>query len=253
MNNQSPIIQVKDLVKTYRQNSTKALSGVSFSVEQGIIYGLLGPNGAGKTTLMSIISTLLKPDSGKVIIREIDALSAPDQIKRDIGLVPQELAFYPDLTAVENFRYFGRMYGISRKLLLSRIDWLSEIMCLSSHSDKIMANLSGGMKRRVNLAIGLIHKPKILLLDEPTVGIDVQSRNMILDLLKNMVKEGLTIVYTGHYMDEAQKLCDKISFIDYGRIILSGAPRDLIKDNDECRNLEDLFIKLTGHEVRSGT
>ncbi len=240
----------QNIVKTYRGSSEPSLDGLDLSIDEGMIFGLLGPNGAGKTTSISILSTLMKPDRGQIKIYGIDALKHPDQARRLIGLVPQDIALYPNLTVKENLRYFGRIHGLKGKKLNQGIQKSLDLVGLSDCPDRKINTYSGGMKRRANLAVGILHEPRLLFLDEPTVGIDTQSRNMILEKLVDLKNKGTTIIYTTHYMEEAQKLCAFIEIIDEGKMIAQGAPLDLINQSEEYSDLNDLFLSLTGKSLR---
>ena len=241
---------VKGLVKIYKGSSDSALSGLDISVNYGEIFGLLGPNGAGKTTAISIMSTLLQPTSGSVIICGIDAVKQPNRIKKLIGLVPQDIALYANLTVRENLRYFGRICGLKGQVLKDRITECLEMVGLEEKADQLIFKFSGGMKRRANLAAGILHQPRILFLDEPTVGIDAQSRNMILEKLSLLKETGTTMIYTTHYMDEAEQLCDCVAIIDEGHIIAEGSPKQLISRAPGHAGLKDLFLALTGKRLR---
>ena len=246
----APVLEVRKLVKIYRGSDTPAVDGLDFTVHAGEIFGLLGPNGAGKTTAISIICTLLRPTSGSVSLCSIDAARHPSEVRKLFGLAPQEIALYPTLTARENLRYFGRLYGLSGRPLARRIDECLAITGLEGSGEKRVDTFSGGMKRRANLAAAILHAPKILFLDEPTVGIDAQSRNMILENLSALRVAGTTIVYTTHYMEEAEQLCDRVAVMDRGRIVAEGAPADLVGEAEDCDNLEQLFLRLTGKQLR---
>ena len=246
----SVILKARGLTKTYATADAPALKGIDFEINQGDILGFLGPNGAGKTTAISIACTLLKPDKGTVEIDGVDALKRPTAVKPIIGMVPQEIALYTGLTARENLAYFGALYGLVGKTLRERIDDSLEMMGLSDSADKLISNFSGGMKRRANLAAGVLHRPKLLFLDEPTVGIDAQSRNMILDNLSKLCKQGMSMLYTSHYMEEVQQICNRIDVIDDGTIISRGSPKELLTEHADCKTLEDVFLKLTGHQLR---
>jgi ABC-2 type transport system ATP-binding protein len=246
----SPIIEIRDLTKFYKGSDEPALNSVSFTIFRNEIFGLLGPNGAGKTTAISILCGLFSPTSGEVIIDGHDLKTDKEQIKQIIGVVPQELALYPTLTARENLTFFGNMYGLHGKLLKEKIAHSLSIFGLEKHANKKIANYSGGMKRRVNLIAGLLHEPKILFLDEPTVGIDVQSRIVILDYLKEINKNRTTIIYTSHYMEEAEHLCSRVAILDRGMVISLGNPEELLAERPEFKNLENVFIHLTGKELR---
>lgn len=219
------MIAVENLRKTY--GTHVALNGVSFSIREGEFYGLLGPNGAGKTTTISIISSILEPDSGSVMINGVSLAKNKNESKRIIGVVPQEIALYEKLSAEENLLFWGSLYGIEKSLLQKRIDETLQLMGLHDRKTEKISTYSGGMKRRINIAAALLHKPRILFMDEPTVGIDPQSRNLIFDVIEQLHKDGMTIVYTTHYMDEAERFCDRIGIIDKGEIIIQGTLEEL--------------------------
>jgi len=244
------VLVVQDVVKIYKGASSPALSGLNFAVRSGEIFGLLGPNGAGKTTTISILSTLLRPTRGSVRICGIDALKHPGRIKGLIGLVPQNIALYAGLTARENLRYFGKILGLKGKALKDRIQFCLELVGLENRSEQLVAAYSGGMKRRANLAAGMLNNPRLLLLDEPTVGIDAQSRNMILEKLSLLKNNGTTLIYSTHYMDEAEQLCERIAIMDEGNIIAEGPPKELINLSPGHSGLGDLFLALTGKGLR---
>jgi ABC-2 type transport system ATP-binding protein len=241
---------VQDLVKIYKGASSPALAGLNIAVHTGEIFGLLGPNGAGKTTAISILSTLLRPTGGSVCICGIDALKHPGRVKGLIGLVPQNIALYAGLTVRENLRYFGKICGLKGHVLADRIGACLELSGLEHRADQRVSTYSGGMKRRANLAVGMINNPRLLFLDEPTVGIDAQSRNMILEKLSLLKNNGTTLIYTTHYMDEAEQLCERIAIMDEGRIIAEGSPRALIGRPPGHNSLGDLFLALTGKDLR---
>lgn len=248
--NGSPVsIKVENLVKQYAKSEIPAVKGISFEVPQGSVFGLLGPNGAGKTTSISILCGLIKPSSGTVTIQGYSLSEQIEEIKRVIGVVPQEIALYPSLNAYENLNYIGNMYGLKGKYLKERIKHLLEIFGLDKSATKRVNTYSGGMKRRLNLMAGILHEPKILFLDEPTVGIDVQSRTVIKEFLLELNRSGVTIIYTSHLMDEAEDLCTDIAIIDEGNLKISGTPRDLVRQFD-VENIEKLFLKLTGKNLR---
>jgi ABC-2 type transport system ATP-binding protein len=220
------VIKAEGLVKRY--GDRVALNGVSFSVREGEIFGLLGPNGAGKTTLISILATLLPPDEGQVLICGYDLRREADRIRPLIGFVPQELALYPTLSAWDNLAFFGRIYGLRGTALKERIAAVLDLVGLRDRAGDAVRTFSGGMKRRLNIAAGLIHRPRLLLLDEPTVGVDPQSRNFIFEHIERLRSEGMTILYTTHYMEEAERLCDRVAIMDEGRILALDTPRGLI-------------------------
>ncbi len=248
--NPAPVLEVRRLVKRYRGSDVPAVDGLDFTVREGEIFGLLGPNGAGKTTAISIICTVLRPTAGSVSICSVDISKNPSEARKLFGLAPQEIALYTTLTARENLRYFGRLYGLSGRNLSERTEACLALAGLEGSGDKRVDTFSGGMKRRANLAAAILHAPRLLLLDEPTVGIDAQSRNMILENLSALRKAGTTIVYTTHYMEEAEQICDRVAVMDRGRIVAEGAPADLIGEAEDCDNLEQLFLRLTGKQLR---
>ena len=221
-----PILRCSGLKKSY--NHQPAVKGVSFEIARGGTYGLLGPNGAGKTTTISMVAGLLRRDAGEVKIdgQPIDTDSV--RVKEDVGLVPQDLALYPDMTGRENLRFFGALYGIERARLSSRIDEVLEITGLADRAHDRTDSYSGGMKRRLNIGVGLLHRPKLLILDEPTVGVDPQSRNAILDSVEQLSGEGMAVLYTTHYMEEAERLCDRVGIIDQGELQAEGSRRELV-------------------------
>jgi ABC-2 type transport system ATP-binding protein len=239
-----------DLMKIYPKTKLPALRNLNISVNEGEIYGLLGPNGAGKTTAISIMSTTMQPTGGSVFICGIDGLKYPSRVKRLIGLVPQDIALYPDLTVRENLKFFGRMYGLRGPELEKRIQESLELVCLEEKTRQRVGTCSGGMKRRANLAVGVLHRPRILFLDEPTVGIDAQSRNMIMERLLELKAFGITMVYTTHYMEEAEKICNRVAIMDEGRIVEQGPPEKLIRKTPDCLNLGEVFLAMTGKQLR---
>jgi ABC-2 type transport system ATP-binding protein len=221
------VVTVEDLHKHY--GDTHAVDGVSFEIHEGEIFGLLGPNGAGKTKTIDVLCTYTEPTSGRAVVAGHSVTVEPDAVKRAIGVVPQEIALYPDLNAAENLRFYGRMYDVPRARLERRIPELLRLVGLAEHARKRVDHYSGGMKRRLNLAVGLLGEPRFLMLDEPTVGVDPQSRNAIFENIQALNQEGLTILYTTHYMEEAELLCDRVAIMDQGRIIALDPPQDLIK------------------------
>lgn len=244
------MIKTEKLSKKYKTADTYALYNLDLTIGKGDIYGLLGPNGAGKTTLIGILTSLLKPTSGSFSIKNLNFKQHKNQLKRLIGIVPQEYALYPTLSAVENLEYFGSMYGIKGKALKNSIDEHLEIMGLSRFAHKKTATFSGGMKRRVNLIAGILHRPELLFLDEPTVGVDVQSKHVIIDYLKLLNTHGTTIVYTSHHLNEAEVFCSRVAIIDHGQIVVEGIPAQLVKNSLEAKNLEDVFLSKVGKSLR---
>lgn len=220
------IIEVHDLKKQY--GDFQAVKGLDFVIKQGEIFGFLGPNGAGKTTTIAMLSTLFAPTSGTATLCGFDLVRSPGEIKKRIGLVPQDLALYPTLSARDNLEFFGSIYGLRGKDLKERVNWALELVGLADRAKEAIDKYSGGMKRRINIAAGLLHRPEILFLDEPTVGVDPQSRNYIFENIERLNKDGLTILYTTHYMEEAESLCHRVAIIDQGRIIALDTPKALI-------------------------
>jgi len=244
-----PIIKISNLTKIYKNSSDRAIDDISLSIYPGENFGLLGPNGAGKTTAISILCTLLQPSSGDVLIDGLSLRTHGKEIKKIIGIVPQDIALYLKLTPFENLSFYGSLYGLKGQHLKDIINDYCEKFGIAKNRHKT-SELSGGMRRRINLTAGILHRPKILFLDEPTVGIDVQSKKIIIDYLHEINNNGTTIIYTSHYMEEAENLCSRIGIIDKGKIIAKGEPHQLIENNKDCINLEDLFLKLTGRALR---
>ena len=221
------ILNATSLVKHF--GDLTAVADVSFDIDQGETFGLLGPNGAGKTTSISMIAGLLEPDGGSVRVDGQAITTRSTAGKGSIGLVPQDLAIYPDLTATENLKFFGRLYGMSSGDLSTRVDEVLEVIGLSDRKDDLVKEYSGGMKRRLNIGIGLLHRPRLLILDEPTVGVDPQSRNAILESVEHLSAEGMAVLYTTHYMEEAERLCDRVAIIDEGKVQAEGTRRELVQ------------------------
>jgi ABC-2 type transport system ATP-binding protein len=226
MKNKSAVI-VKDLHKYF--GDVKAVQGTSFEIQQGEIFSLLGPNGAGKSTVISTLSCLLEPTRGEAWVMGHSILEQPQEVKSCLGVVPQEIALYPDLSARENLKFWGRMYGQRGQDLSQRVDEVLEVIGLSDRQNDRVDTFSGGMKRRVNIGVALLHRPDLIIMDEPTVGIDPQSRRHILDNVKQLNQEGMTVLYTTHYMEEAQELSDHIAIMDRGRVIASGTHQELVE------------------------
>ena len=221
------MIRIEHLSKAF--DSIKAVDNISLEINKGEIFGFLGPNGAGKTTTISIISGLLKPDSGKIIVDSLDLERNLQSIKKMMGVVPQDMAFYEELSAKENLLFWGKLHGVKRKILEERIHTYLETTGLLGRENDPLKKYSGGMKRRINLIIGLIHQPKLLLLDEPTIGIDIQTRLNIFKLIKQASSQGTTILYTTHNLQEAEELCHRIAIMDHGKILAKGTLEELIQ------------------------
>jgi ABC-2 type transport system ATP-binding protein len=231
-----PILEASGLRKRF--GKLTAVDGVTLEVAAGETYGLLGPNGAGKTTTVSMICGLLDPDDGSVAVAGEPMRGSSARAKANIGYVPQELALYLDLTARENLRFFGRLYALSGADLTSRVDRVLSLVGLGDRADERVDHFSGGMKRRLNIGAGLLHDPKLLILDEPTVGVDPQSRNAILESVADLAKGGVAVLYTTHYMEEAERLCDRVGIIDEGKIIAEGTRRELVEKIGELDRVE---------------
>ncbi|HEV2211123.1 MAG TPA: ABC transporter ATP-binding protein [Verrucomicrobiae bacterium] len=212
-----------------RFGEVRAVDCISFEVLPGELFGFLGPNGAGKTTTISMVSGLLRPDEGTITIGELNLWERPRDAKRLLGLVPQEVALYEEFNARENLFFWGGLYGLSRSELKRNVEEILTRVGLADRAREPVARFSGGMKRRLNLAIGLVHRPKVLLLDEPTVGIDPQGRNAILEIIRAIAREGTTILFTTHHLEEAEKLCDRIAIMDHGKILQTGSVRELAR------------------------
>ncbi len=233
------MIEVEGLRKSFGE--LVAVDDVSFSVNPGEIFGLLGPNGAGKTTTINMICGVLRPDGGRVVIHDRDIWIEPKKVKQTLGVVPQEIAVYEDLSARDNLSFWGSLYGLSGKSLKNRVNESLTRVGLSDRAKDKVKNFSGGMKRRLNLCMGLLHRPQVLLLDEPTVGIDPQARLNILEVVRDVAVSGTTVLYTTHYMDEAQDLCDRIAIIDHGKILTIGTLEELTRLAGEAE-----VLRLTG-------
>ena len=244
------MIKIQQLSKKYKGAENYSVSNLDLSIVEGEIFGLLGPNGAGKTTLISMLCSLIKPTSGSFTIDGLNYSKNRNQLKKLIGIVPQEYALYNSLTAYENLAYFGSMYGLRGKVLKDKIMEALVRLGLGDFAHKKIGTYSGGMKRRVNLIASILHEPKVLFLDEPTVGVDVQSKNVIIQHLQELNKNGTTIIYTSHHLNEAERFCKNVAIIDHGEIMIEGKPKDLIKNQPNANNLEDVFIALTGNALR---
>ncbi|MDR7869852.1 MAG: ABC transporter ATP-binding protein [Tissierellaceae bacterium] len=236
------VLEINNISKNFKD--LKAVDNLNFSIEEGEIFGLLGPNGAGKSTTISMISTLLKPDSGDILYKEMSILESPEVLEQELGLVPQDIALYPTLSGYDNLKFWGHVYGIRGKDLKNRIQEISELIGLSDRLKDKVEKYSGGMKRRLNIGVALIHKPKLLIMDEPTVGIDPQSRNHILNTVKMLNKEGMTIIYTSHYMEEVEELCDRICIMDKGKLLAQGTKDELIKLVNGREKIDVVFSKF---------
>jgi ABC-2 type transport system ATP-binding protein len=255
MNKQSEIIRVQNLVKKF--GDFTAVSDLSFSVHEGEIFGILGPNGAGKTTTLEIMETLQKQSSGEVIIDGINTLEQPWEVKARIGVQLQSSNFYPELNLVELLKMFAAMYDVP----VDPYDMLRKVQ-LEDKAKSFVNKLSGGQKQRFSIASTLVNKPRVIFLDEPTTGLDPQARINLWDLIRDIKKEGVTIVLTTHYMEEAEAMCDRLAIMDHGKLVTIGTPKKMIKDlldtgfkkevKPEEANIEDVFLHLTGRRLRDG-
>ena len=241
------MIGVQNLSKRFGE--LRAVDRISFEVAPGELFGLLGPNGAGKTTTISMVSGLLRPDEGTVTLGEYNLWESPRQAKRLLGLVPQEVALYEEFSARENLFFWGGLYGVARAELKTNVDEILQRVGLAERDREPVSRYSGGMKRRLNLAIGLVHRPKVLLLDEPTVGIDPQARNAILEIIHDIARQGTTILFTTHHLEEAEKLCDRIAIMDHGQILQTGSVRELAKVVGD-RDVVTLRGKFSAGQIR---
>lgn len=238
----APLLTCSQIRKTY--DALVAVDNVTFHIAPGETYGLLGPNGAGKTTTISIIAGILAADAGEVMVAGKPMHPQATKAKTSVGYVPQDIALYPDLTACENLMFFGRLVGLSGATLKERAAEILQLTGLKDRADDRTSTFSGGMKRRLNIGIGLIHKPRLLILDEPTVGVDPQSRNAILEPVDAMANDGMAVLYTTHYMEEAERLCDRIGIIDDGKIVAEGTQRELV---EKLGGHDKLHVGITGH------
>lgn len=220
-----PLLEIKSLKKYFK--NIKAVDGISFNVEKGEILGLLGPNGAGKSTTINMIATLIVPDEGGIFFGGEDIVKNPKSIQKSLGLVPQEIALYPSLTGLENLKFWGKAYGLGGEALKKRIKEVSEVIGIEDRLRDKVSKYSGGMKRRLNIGAALLHEPEFIIMDEPTVGIDPQSRNHILTTVKELSRNGATIIYTSHYMEEVEMLCSRVCIMDEGRIIAAGTKDEI--------------------------
>jgi ABC-2 type transport system ATP-binding protein len=243
-------VNIKNLGFHYPSNDGVVFSNLNLEVKKGERFGLFGPNGAGKTTLLSLMTGLLSADSGTITLLGNDVRNKNKDVNKLIGFVPQDFSYYQELSPVENLEFFGAWSGLNKQQIKTRTDELLHILGLENVRNKQVDKFSGGMKRRVNLAIGVIHNPAILILDEPTVGVDVQTRHAIINYLMELNKNGTTLIYTSHQLSEAEGLCEEVALIDVGKIITHGSLCDLLKEHHK-KSLEDLFLGLTGKEYRN--
>lgn len=233
------LLKVENIKKYFKE--VKAVDDISFKVQEGEILGLLGPNGAGKSTTISMISTLTKPDSGEIYYKNDSIIKKPKSIQKKLGYVPQEIALYPTLSGAENLEFWGRAYGLRGKELKERMKEISRIIGIDERLKDKVDKYSGGMKRRLNIGVALLHRPELVIMDEPTVGIDPQSRKYILDTVLQLNKEGMTVIYTSHYMEEVEYLCNKICVMDHGKVIAEGTQEQLV---DMVSDKKQMHIKV---------
>ena len=235
------IIEVKDLSKNYGR--IKALNNLNFSIRNKEVFGLLGPNGAGKSTLISILATISKPSSGDILVKGFSSTKQPQRIKPFIGFVPQDIALYTSLSGIDNLNFWASIYGLSGKLKNERIEEALSVVRLTERAKDRVDTYSGGMKRRLNIAVALLHHPEILVMDEPTAGVDIQSRRYIIDAVGKLRDEGRTVVFTSHYLDEMESLCDRIAIIETGTIDALGTLDELLNKYG-AESLEDIMLNL---------
>lgn len=244
------MIKISNLTKKY--GDFTAVDDISMIIDKGELFGLLGPNGAGKSTTVSMLSTVLYPTSGEIRVNNKPIQGNEKEIKSKMGIVPQELALYETMSAKDNLHFFGSLYGLSGKKLKNRADEVLEIIELKDKSKQVVSKFSGGMKRRVNIGIALMHNPQVLIFDEPTVGIDPQSRNHILGCIKKLNKEqGITVIYTSHYMEEVEFLCNRVGIIDYGKLIALGTKEELKNNTNACDMLEITCSQTSGKALEN--
>jgi len=242
-------VSIDGLTKDY--GSVRAVDGLNLAIPQAEVFGLLGPNGSGKTTTINCLTGILKPTKGTVRVLGFDVQRQGPEAREVMGVSPQETAVYPYLTGEENIRLFGELYSVPKKTLDARVDYVLEKVGLLDDAKRRVGKYSGGMKRRVSIAMALVTDPKVVLLDEPTVGMDPQARRAVWDFILELRDHGKTIVLTTHYMEEADELCDEVGIIDHGKLIELGPPGNL-REKYRARDMEDVFIRLTGRRIREG-
>lgn len=241
------MIQVNNLSKSF--DSIQAVKEISFSIKKGEVFGLLGPNGAGKSTTINMMSSILKSDEGTIHINENNIKQNPDSCKQLIGVVPQEISLYDDFSAYDNLMFWGSLYKVPIKKLKQRIAVILDIIGLFERKDDLIKTYSGGMKRRINIAAALLHEPKILFMDEPTVGVDPQSRNRIFEIVETLNQQGITIVYTTHYMEEVERLCNRIAIMDSGKIVAQGTQAELQQQSSVKEAIEITFQSISETQI----
>jgi len=241
------MIQVSNLSKSF--GDLQAVKNISFKINKGEVFGFLGPNGAGKSTTINMMSTILQNDEGSILIDGISLKENPNKCKKLIGVVPQEISLYDEFTAYDNLLFWGSLYNIPKKKLKQRIEQILELIGLSDRKNDLIKNYSGGMKRRINIASAILHSPKVLFMDEPTVGVDPQSRNRIFEVVETLNKQGMTIIYTTHYMEEVERLCNRIAIIDNGEIIAQGTQNELQEQSNVKESVEIVFSSISDEKV----
>ncbi len=246
-----PIIEVRDLTKIFVSRRAKviAVDHASFDVYRGEIFAMIGPNGAGKSTIFAMMTTLIKPTGGSIKVAGFDVEKEDDRIRPIIGIVPQKISLYTDLTARENLELMGNLYDVPKKVKEERIEYYLKLVNLETHADRLTGGFSGGMKQRLSVISAVIHDPQIIFWDEPTTGLDPQTRQAIWKLARNFNKEGKTLIFTTHYMEEADKLCDRVAIMNEGKLLALDTPENL-KRASNSTGLEEVFINLTGEEIR---
>ena len=244
------IVSIHSITKKYKGSFQPAIKDLSLQIPAGAVFGLLGPNGAGKSTLVMMLCGLMYPDSGSISLFGMDTAKEGAAIRKRIGVATQEIALFPTLTAIENLQYFGKMYGLKSEDIRTKTRKYLEVFGLEEKANKRVQTYSGGMKRRLNLIAALLHDPTLLILDEPTAGVDVQSRNILLDFLVTFKNSNSTIIYSSHFLEEAEKICTDMAIIDEGELVTQGVPADLVGREPDCTTLESLFLKLTGKHIR---
>lgn len=245
------IIEVKELTKVFKTGRTEliAVDHICFEIYKGEIFGMIGPNGAGKSTTFAMMTTLVKPTGGSIMVSGLDTEKDPEKIRQKIGVVPQQHSLYADLTARENLELMGNLYDVPKKLMDERIDYYLKLVNLETHSDRFTGGFSGGMKQRLSVICAVIHDPEIIFWDEPTTGLDPQTRQAIWRLAMKFNKEGKTLIFTTHYMEEADKLCNRVAIMNAGKLVAIDTPENL-KLMSNSSSLEEVFIHLTGEEIR---
>jgi ABC-2 type transport system ATP-binding protein len=245
-----PIIEVENLVKTFNSRGKKitAVNDVSFNVFKGEIFGMIGPNGAGKSTTFSMLTTLMKPSSGSIKVAGLDIEKQDDKIRPTIGIVPQKLSLYPLLTARENLELMGKLYRIPKKVIEERVDYYLRLVGLEDSADRFTVGFSGGMKQRLSVICAVMHDPHILFWDEPSTGLDPQTRQAIWKIARKFNEDGKTLIFTTHYMEEAENICDRVAVMNLGKMVALDNP-EVLKENSGSSNLEQVFMHFAGEGV----